>query len=126
MVYSLTATYRSFPVHIENTGCFPFPQNASILWLGVGDPTNILQKLHQDIEKELEIVGFAKENRAFTPHLTIGRLKQRDDKSKKLVDYHMQKHFERIDVNVSKITIYESVLKPYGSVYSIIDTITLK
>lgn len=120
------AKYSSFPMYIENTGCFPFSQNARVLWLGVGDPTNTLQKIYADIEKECEIIGFSKETRAFTPHLTIARIKQQDNKSKNIVNYHLQKHFDPIELNVSKITIYESLRQVNRPIYSIIDTINLK
>jgi len=89
------------------------------LWLGLWDEKGSLQKLNEILETECERIGFEKEKRNFKAHLTIARLREPQN-SKELTQEHLQNEFETIEFEVSEITIYESKLQPYGSIYSIV------
>lgn len=107
----------SFKMRIEGTGVFPSPKNARILWLGLKDEQGSLRKLNEILEKECEREGFEREKRNFKAHLTIGRLKEKSDE---LVKRHLQTDFEPVEFEASEIVIYQSVLQPTGSIYSVI------
>jgi len=109
----------NFKLRISETGVFPSPRNARILWLGLQDEKQSLQKLNEILESECEAVGFAREKRSFKAHLTIARLRE-PHKSKELAQKHLQNVFEEIEYSVTEIVIYESKLLPQGSVYSVI------
>jgi 2'-5' RNA ligase len=118
------AGLEPFPVTIENTGCFPSPGKARILWLGVTDQTGNLRKLKEALEEKIAALGFEKETRPFAPHLTIARLRE-PQRSRELAEAWLQKQFEPVSFEVSAIVIYESKLLPAGSVYSVIETFNL-
>ena len=114
-----------FMVRIENTGCFPSPRKARVLWLGMKDETGNLPALQEKLEQEAARAGFAKEARSFKAHLTIARLRE-PQSSRELVETFLQRHFEPVSFEVSEIVIYESKLQPAGSVYSVIERQKLK
>ena len=115
---------RDFTFQILETGVFPTPKKARILWLGLKDEKGILTKINEILEAECEKFGFAKENRKFKPHLTIARLRE-SQFSGKLVEKHLQNEFEPVEFEVSEIVIYESKLQPGGSIYSKVSSFKL-
>ena len=117
--------FSNYNLQISQTGVFPPLRAARILWLGVDDKHGSLQKINNVLETECGQKGFAKENRNFKAHLTIGRLRE-PRKSKELTDRHLNKTFVAVKFEVSEIVIYESRLQKSGSIYSIVSRQKLK
>jgi 2'-5' RNA ligase len=67
---------KAFPVDVLGFGAFPDRRRPRIVWLGL-TPEGPLHALHQVCQAELVKNGFAVESRAFAPHLTIGRFRER-------------------------------------------------
>lgn len=69
-----TAAARARPIELrlDGIGAFPSLRNPRVLWLGV-EATSRLRMLKQDLEWEFAPLGFPRENRAFQPHITLGR-----------------------------------------------------
>jgi len=111
--------FSNFNLKISQTGAFPSKRNARILWLGIDDEQENLQKINDVLETECEQKGFVKESRKFKAHLTIGRLRE-PNKSKELIDRHLNKTFAAVEFKVSEIVIYESRLQKSGSIYSVV------
>ncbi len=77
------------------------------------------------LETECEKIGFKKEKRIYKPHLTIARLRE-PQKSKNLVQNHLENKFEPVSFEVSEIVIYESKLQPTGSIYKKVSSLRFK
>lgn len=109
--------FQPFALKIGGAGVFPSAQNARVLWLGVSDENNNLQKLSASLETECERRGFPKENRKFKAHLTVARLRQNTDL--RLIEKHLSDALQIAEpFPVWEIVIYESELLPHGSRYS--------
>ena len=108
-----------FNLRIAETGVFPSQRKARVLWLDVKDETESLYKLANVFESNCAKNGFTKETRSFKAHLTIGRLRE-PEKSRELVEKHLESKFEPIKFEVSEIVIYESLLQKSGSIYLIV------
>lgn len=106
-----------FKLQISDTGVFPSPRNARVLWLGVKGEVEELQKINRVLETECGKIGFKKETRIYKPHLTIGRIRE-PHKAKELAETHLENKFEPAGFEVSEIVIIESKLQPAGSIYS--------
>src|SRR5579884_1704502 len=65
---------QPFEVELKGLGWFPNERSPRVLWLGVegGQP---LAKLAKDIEQPLASLGIPPEEREFSPHLTLARIK---------------------------------------------------
>ena len=61
----------------EGLGAFPNNNRVQVVWVGLTGELDKLQKLQQRIDKELTPLGFTPEKRAFSPHLTIARVRDR-------------------------------------------------
>jgi 2'-5' RNA ligase len=71
---------RPFDLTVSGGGCFPPGGGVRVVWVGVQEPTGRLPSLQAAVAEELDAVGFPKEGRPFSPHLTLGRV--RDDRTR--------------------------------------------
>ena len=120
----LGSTHRPFTVDIRSAGVFPNFRNPNVLWIGI-EASERLKSLFMEIDAALSEIGFKREGRAFSPHLTIGRVKDRraiDPVVKELATYK-DTFFGTIEVR--EILLMESVLKPSGAEYSEVAAIRL-
>ena len=102
----------------RGVGVFPGIRRPRILWTGISGQTNLLEKLYQTIDAGLNTLGFAKEERKFTGHLTIGRFKENPG-AELLID--MMKTYTDMasdEFLVDTVSVCQSDLKPSGPVYT--------
>ena len=111
------AQFEPFEVEISGLGCFPSRNYINAFWLGIKNPQAIIA-LAELIDSSLAELGFEKEKRPFTPHLTLGRVKTGKNKLE-LVD--MIRQLEKVEIGkmqVKEVKLFESVLKLKGPVYN--------
>jgi len=70
-----TEGVAAFKLGLSTLGAFPNIRNPRTLWVGLQGDLEELKTLQSRIERNLQLIGFPKESRAFTPHLTIGRVR---------------------------------------------------
>jgi len=70
-----TAAAEARPLHLElrGAGGFPSGRRARVLWAGVGGEVAQLTALVAALGRRLGPLGFAAEERPFSPHITLGR-----------------------------------------------------
>jgi len=66
-----------FSLKVEGLGAFPNLRRVQVVWVGVSGEVDRLADLQQRLENNLAQLGFAPENRRFTPHLTLARVRDR-------------------------------------------------
>ena len=74
-VASAVCGYGSFRLTLGGLGAFPQPRAARVVWIGVPEGADLLAGLQARLEEKLEALGFARETRPFTAHLTLGRVR---------------------------------------------------
>jgi 2'-5' RNA ligase len=124
---ALAAALHPFPrfsINAKGLGVFPDPRRPRILWVGLTGER--LAALAACVESSLLPLGFAPENRNFTPHLTIGRWRQLDRPPRALKqELEKWRDYEFGRSTVEQIILFQSVLKPEGAVYSRLKTVAL-
>lgn len=61
----------------SHLGCFPSPKRPRVIWIGFEpEATRLLIKLQQAVESAITPLGFPTEDRPFSPHLTLGRIRK--------------------------------------------------
>lgn len=113
--------FSAFEINVGDVGVFPKASRAQVLWIGVNDPSGMMNALHKRLEDECAAEGFEKENRAFRPHLTIARIR-RPDGARRLADAHLQMKIESVAVDVTELILFRSELSPKGSKYTAISS----
>ena len=119
------ASVPAFDLRVNGSGCFPSANNPRVLWIGLDPIPDELRRLQSNVEIELERAGFAREAKPFSPHLTIGRVRDAT-KSKTAVEQLLVTGFEAAEFRVSQVIVMRSELHPSGSIYSPLAQISLR
>lgn len=105
-------------------GIFPTYKIPRIIWVGIKEGANELKELYNSIEIILFKKGFPRENKVFSGHITIGRVKYIKDKNN-LINFLKNMHVECLSQEVKSIDLMGSKLTPNGPIYNIIDKFPL-
>lgn len=94
---------KPFQLRIEGLGAFPNMRRPHTLWTGVGGSIKELHQLKNDLHHELIRNGFALENRAFKPHITLASRPQLND-----IDLSGFRTKELGRLTVTEVILFES------------------
>ena len=118
-----------FQLQITEVGAFPNLRRPRVVWVGIKGDVDKLVSWQQRIDMGLVPLGFAKEARPFTPHLTLARLRENCSPGDRLHFGEMfaKAHVE-VDYNftVNSLNLMKSQLLPTGAVYSRLAEVKLK
>lgn len=116
----------AFTMSVETVGCFPDARRPRILWVGVAEGAAPLCAIHDDLETPLTDLGYRRENRRYTPHITLGRVKS-DRPSDALAQAIGKKaKWKAGDVPVREILVMGSVLTAGGPQYTVLGRAKLR
>ena len=124
----ICSNFSPFNLNISGSGCFPGKKRPRVFWLGMEQGTeNPLFGIHQWIEDKLEQINFDREKRRFSPHLTIGRVRARQQGDfSELFSFMERIPFASIQMIVSEIYFIQSNLTPTGAEYKVIEKYLLR
>lgn len=116
---ALEAALHPFPrfsINAKGLGVFPDLKRPRILWAGL--ESERLAELASAVETALERLGFEPENRAFKPHLTIGRWRQFNGSPARLGEQLANwKTHAFGNSMIEEVVLFQSILKPEGASY---------
>ncbi|MEW6555730.1 MAG: RNA 2',3'-cyclic phosphodiesterase [Elusimicrobiota bacterium] len=119
------ADTKKFEIIFYKLGIFPNNRFPRVLWVGVENGEQELKSLSEKIETALEPLGFEKEKRAFSAHLTLGRFRSPKN-NEKLVEILKKIQIEKMLNSVSEILLIKSTLTPKGPIYETIKEFKLE
>jgi 2'-5' RNA ligase len=108
----------AFDAELGPPGAFPSARRARVLWLGMARGERPLVELAQALETELRRLGFAKEAHAFSPHLTIGRVREPGHDWAPAMEAAGHTAIGA-RFRVDRLAVMESRLNPKGSIYTV-------
>jgi len=113
-------SHPQFNLQLGGLGSFPNSRKPRLLWIGIQTPKD-LASLQKSIEAGTTRLGYEQEERAFSPHLTIGRVRQT------VSPQELQKIRTALDTiqlgnigiaRVDSVHLFKSDLQPSGSIYT--------
>jgi RNA 2',3'-cyclic 3'-phosphodiesterase len=116
---ALSEVRSSAPVEMDfrGLGFFPNEKHPRVLWAGLNASPN-LPALAADVDRALETQGFAREQRAFTPHLTLARFEPPGLHEKLRAAIQKSAELEFGSSQAGEFHLIESKLKPSGAEYT--------
>ena len=120
MLVQATDSITQFDLQIGGVGSFPNSNRPRVLWVGIHAPA-ALSNLQKAIEEGAKRLGYEKEERPFSPHLTLGRVRQGLDGKdlQKISNALSSIQLGKIGIaRVDSVHIYKSDLNSEGSVYT--------
>ena len=118
-----------FQLNTGELGAFPNLRKPRIFWLGLTGDLKLLLTLQQGVDKALIALGFPKEDRPFSPHITIARVREsatHEERTKFGEQIGKVPFTNKYDINVDSINLMKSQLLPTGAVYSCLTHFTLE
>jgi RNA 2',3'-cyclic 3'-phosphodiesterase len=119
-----TKSGSSMNLKVSGLGCFPNLRNPRVVWCAVHGDMDRLSHLQTEVERVCAEHGFSAEDRPFSPHLTLCRVKSKRN-LQPLVDCIKMGMILECEFIADHINFYESTLTPHGAVYRILETIPL-
>ncbi len=120
MIQKEVSVHHQFDISVGGSGAFPNIRQPRVVWVGVEAPAQ-LTSIQNGIETTTARLGYSREERAFSPHLTLGRVSRnataQDVKA-------ISKALETTRIGflgvtcVEKVHLYRSDLQPNGAVYT--------
>jgi len=114
---------------VGGVGAFPNPERARVLWVGVNDAAGGLKVLQAGLEDALGQVGFERENRRYTAHLTLGRVRDgigRESLAQLAQALAASTPLEPMETSSGTVILVRSELRPGGAVYTILSRHSLQ
>ncbi len=113
-------------IPLERLGVFPRLEQPRVLWIGPpilweqGEAAQGLSELHQLIEECCQSFGFIIENRPFSPHLTLARIKEGERQVGRALAQSgiLDRPLAMGQLATNRIALVKSELRPSGPVYT--------
>jgi 2'-5' RNA ligase len=121
----VAGTRSGFSIGIAGIGAFPDQKNARVVWAGVDGDVAKLSTLRSAVEDAMAALGFDRDRRSFTPHLTLGRIKHIPARDRWLNSLNGVKGLALPAFEVHDILLIKSELRLSGAAYTELGRFTL-
>jgi RNA 2',3'-cyclic 3'-phosphodiesterase len=120
-VKEIAAREPPFTLRVSGVAAFPNARHPKIVWAGITDGAEILKRLYDDLEtKMLDLGGYRKEARGYTPHLTLGRVKADRDGFTLAPELAKRATWDGGRTTVNEVLVFSSELERSGPVYTVL------
>jgi len=111
-----TINAPGFSLCFNNTGCFPDRRRPRVLWIGL-KPEPLLDTLASQVRKAVLACGIPQEDRPFSPHITLARLKvPAPREAEAFLNRPLEQGMPVVDVR--EFTLFQSILTSQGAVHN--------
>ncbi|MES0361275.1 MAG: RNA 2',3'-cyclic phosphodiesterase [Anaerolineales bacterium] len=124
---NVVANHHECDISVGGIGAFPKTHNPRVIWVGMEVPQELISLQH-NIEIETARLGYSREHRPFSPHLTFGRVSRNASSQDVRAIAEILDSYKVGFLGATRITsvyLYRSDLKPDGAVYTPIYTAAL-
>jgi 2'-5' RNA ligase len=112
--------HKTFDLAVEGTGCFPNIRRPHVVWIGAGQGSAEACALHHDLEDALFKLGcYRREDRAFTPHITLGRIRGDKPMDALIAALTKKKDYSAGETVIREVLVMSSDQSANGPVYTV-------
>ncbi|MET1124286.1 MAG: RNA 2',3'-cyclic phosphodiesterase [Archaeoglobaceae archaeon] len=106
-------SFEPFEIRIKGVGAFPNERSPRVVWAGVEDGGK-LKRLADEVYDKLRRMGFRRD-KEFSAHVTLGRIKRRNEEIKKFLEAYRDEDFG--SMLVDRFKLKQSILRQQGPIY---------
>ena len=111
-------TFSHFQIELDGIGAFPKPAYPRVVWAGIRNGAKELKNVFEQLEPRLRGLGFQPDNKGFSPHLTIARVRSGRNKAKLAEIIKELMDFDFGTVKAQSLRLKKSDLTPRGPIYT--------
>jgi 2'-5' RNA ligase len=120
-VKEVAAGEPPFALRVSGVGAFPTARRPKVVWAGVTDGAAELQRLYTALEERmLELGCYRKEERGYTPHLTLGRVKDAEAGFALAPELPKWMSWDGGRTAVDEVLVFSSEMGRDGPVYTVL------
>jgi 2'-5' RNA ligase len=120
-VSAAVASEPPFTLRVGGVGAFPNARRPKTIWVGITEGADELIRLHARIEPLLLELGcYRSEGRAYSPHLTLGRVKAEADGHLLAAELPRYRDWSGGQTVVDEVVLFASELRREGPVYTVL------
>jgi RNA 2',3'-cyclic 3'-phosphodiesterase len=113
-----------FTVAFNALGSFPQKGPPRVIWIGVADGRDAVSRAEVAISERLHRLGIPREDRAYSPHLTLARVREAAGMRAAALFDHLSPRLG--ETRVDAITLFQSKLSPKGPTYVVLERTPLR
>lgn len=114
----IKSKFTPFKITFSGVGAFPKLSYPRVIWVGMQNGKDDAKRIYELLEAGLEKTGFKKEERAFSAHLTIGRVRSGKNRQDLKSAIENLKFSPEKTQTVEHLTLFKSALTPKGPIYT--------
>lgn len=109
-----------FVMQCAGLGGFPHLKAPRVIWVGLEPGRDEVTQVARRLEEAVSALGFPKEDRMFSAHLTLGRVRSPANRSRLARLIETEPFASVTPVTVDQVTLFQSTLAPSGSLYAVV------
>ena len=123
----VAAGHNPFSLALSGAGAFPNLKRPRVFWVGVGGDIERIIALAEDVDGTCDELDFPREKRAYSPHLTVARVKDNKGLSDmtELITGLEKSDFGVDPFEVTSFSLVQSTLTPRGAIYEDVERFKL-
>lgn len=112
--------FQPFEVEFSGLGAFPNLKRINVVWVGITRGEEQLNEIFHQLEPKLRQIGLPPDNKGFSPHMTIARVKSGLNRGAlaEYVESMREQEFGKMPVKA--VRLKKSTLTPKGPIYTTI------
>lgn len=111
--------HRPIGVALAGAGGFPTLERARVFWVGLSGDVEALAQMQRDVASALRRIGVAWDEKPFSPHITLGRVKDPRDPAVARVGRQLgSSRFDPVELTFDRVVLMRSDLGPAGPRYT--------
>lgn len=111
-------SFSPFTIELQGLGVFPKPSFPRVVWAGIKKGSEELKDVFQQLEPRLRGLGFKPDNKGFSPHLTIMRVRGGRNKVRLAEAIQEIADYEFGTIKAECLRLKKSNLTPRGPIYT--------
>jgi 2'-5' RNA ligase len=124
-IESLGIKKAGLGVEVKGIGFFPDKKRPRVVWAGLEENAPFLIELASKLDSAMSTLGFEREKRRFSPHLTIGRFRSNRGLSTLIEETEKMLNTSFGSFPITEFNLYSSTLKPSGAEYKVLRSFKL-
>ena len=125
----ITKDESTYPLRLSSIGAFPKINFPRVIWVGIDKGDIETKEIVNALEENIAKIGIPKEDRPFSSHITLGRVKSSLNRQGLVENLNSLTNYteeEKLEFLVTKITLFKSTLTPKGPIYEALKEASLK